>query len=145
MKWKSYLQKKISKNIVWILLILVFVFFVFIRPLVSRFWGVKEIGSFFEASKPYEAKYYVYLFLNGDNLKNYKTPSDVIVDEECIEFGNGDNREVECEGFVKLEKAYFSNGRNILFNGCRIESGNTDCDDKNGNNWKIEFRGEKVK
>lgn len=124
---------------------MIFIFFVLIHPLVSRFYGAKEIGSFFEASKPYEAKYYVYLFSNEDNSKNYKLPADIIVNEECFDFGNGDNKEVECDSFIELERAHFNNGGGISFSDYHIESGNVSCADKNSKDWKIEFRGEKVK
>lgn len=119
-----------------------FLFYIFVIPLISRFWGKEEIGSFFEAPRPYNARYYVNLFPDGEKSKNYKMPADLTVDEMCENDGDGNSG---CYRLILLDKAYFSNGGSVSFDDCHLEEEKPSCFDDDGKYWKIEFNKEKVK
>lgn len=124
------------------ILITAFVLFAIValtKPFITKHWGVKEIGHFYEAPTPYTTKYYVYLFGENNEAKNYKLPADITVDSES----DGDLGWTT----IKLEKAYFPNGGFLYFENCFLEGVKDvadQCEDQNGINWTVEFKKEKV-
>lgn len=84
----------------------------------KRYWGTNTIGSFFSREE-FETQYYVQLFPEGSESKNYLVPADLIVKGNEIgikrvywpnggytDFGNYDNYDCEefyMEGHVTLK------------------------------------------
>lgn len=109
---------------------------------IGHFWGTKEIGALFEAPRPYEAKYYVYLFPDGGKAKNYKVIADIEVDSICVDDGEGNSG---CYDAYYLKKAYFTNGGYVEFDECDIAEPNPYCNDMHDEWWDIEFHKELVR
>jgi len=136
---KNWFQKAGGLEGIIIIALILFSLLAMIKYAGGIFLGKKEIGSFFEAKKPYTARYYVYLFGENNNAKNYKLPADITVDTES----DGET------GFttIRLEKAYFPNGGFLTFSNCLLEGKKNiadQCQDQNGVNWTIEFKKEKI-
>jgi hypothetical protein len=115
-----------------------------VRLGISHFWGIKEIGSFFEAPRPYTTQYYVYLFSERNSVKNYRLPADLNIDNDC----ENDGETSTCFDLVSLEKAYFPNGGYLYFNDCILDmkkDSSSSCIDQDGVSWNIQFKNEKVK
>jgi hypothetical protein len=136
---KNLFQKIGGAEGVIIIVFVLFSIFALTKPFISKHWGVKEIGHFYEAPMPYTTKYYVYLFEENNKAKNYKLTADITVDRES----DGDLGWTT----INLEKVYFSNGGFLYFENCFLE-GKKDiadqCDDQNGVNWTVEFKKEKA-
>ncbi len=112
-----------------------------------------QIGSLFERSN-YKEKYWVNLFPNENNDKNYRVPADIIAtfytsENEC-ENNFGVNEPCEqSERLYLISKAYFNNGGYITFDDTE-ESESLKINEKvlitdvDGKEWWIELTDKKV-
>lgn len=111
-----------------------------------------QIGSLFEGSD-YQEKYWVNLFQNTENAKNYRVIADITATLSCTEgepidydpFGER-GESSKCDRVYIINKAYFNNGGFITF-----ESENDNADyslklnkkifitDDNGKEWYVEL------
>ncbi|MHB8065804.1 MAG: hypothetical protein ACYDG2_24840 [Ruminiclostridium sp.] len=119
----------------------------------KNYWGTTTIGSFFEKNY-YTTQYYVNLFPDKNNAKNYRVKADIISD--IIEWDGTDNEEnsfTNSKRVYWLKKVYFNNSGYITFDKV-IENADDDSglevdekvhliDDK-GEEWWAELTKEKV-
>lgn len=112
-----------------------------------------QIGSLFE-SRNYKEKYWVNLFPNKDNAKNYRVPADIIAtysigDSDCENyFGLNESCE-KSERIYLIEKAYFTNGGYITFENTEEAiplqvNEKVPITDIDGTNWWIELTNKQV-
>ena len=90
-----------------------------LHPLIGRF-GNDQVGSFFERDN-YESKYYVNVFINEKNAKNYRLGADIEKIKECIPVGRDES---ECTSTYFVRQIYWLNGGFFTFdeNECIIDS-----------------------
>jgi hypothetical protein len=138
--WETIKDESFWTNIIALLLCLLFLYSYILQPLISNLWGVNEIGHRFESPKPYIAKYYVNLFPENSEIKNYKVKADLYVYKRCEEY----EEDTKCWRMVNLQKVYFPN-KEVFFDDCLLDSSRISCYDKNNNYWDIEFNNEKIK
>lgn len=137
--WKIIKDKDFWTKVGILLFFAFFIYGLFLQPLISRLWGVNEIGHKFESPKPYTAKYYVNLFPEDNEVKNYKVEADLHVYKECEQDGEG----TICWRMINLEKVYFPD-KELSFDDCLIDDDKVSCFDENDEYWDIEFHNEKV-
>jgi hypothetical protein len=116
-----------------------------------RIYGNEIIGSYLEKSN-YRTQYYINLFPNDENSKNYRLPADIHVFTELEEGETTEDRfGQESTSFSKVkyitvEKIYWPNGGYLYFEDCFLDIGEKNlCYDQNNEGWYIELTEEKVK
>jgi len=103
----------------------------------KAYWGNDTIGSVFARSN-FNTTYYVNVFENSNNAKNYRFKADV-----TVEYSEG-------ERIIILKKVYFPNDGYLIFKDTDYMITNLKpyekvrFEDDNGNEWYIELTNEKV-
>ncbi len=110
-------------------------------------YGSKTIGSFIE-KKEYTQFYYVNMFAENQESKNYRVKAEINarIDEEESTNNDGDTTTQSIRHYY-IEKAYFSNGGYITFtnNDEPLEiNKKVSITDDDENYWKIELTSKKA-
>jgi hypothetical protein len=115
-------------------------------------YGDEELNSFYEKPE-YRTQYYVNVFPDNYDTKNYRLPSDIYVFSETMEAENrssddyigGGSNDYYTEKYIILEKVYWPNGGYLEFEDCQLIQGErVKCIDKNEDIWYIELTDHKV-
>jgi hypothetical protein len=116
-----------------------------------RSYGDEILGSYFEKSE-YKTQYYVNVFPDDEDSKNYRLPADIHVYSETEEGETSEDRfgqehtETYTNKYIILDKAFWPNGGYLDFHDCQVEIGDKVlCSDQDGRNWYIELTNEKVR
>ncbi len=116
-----------------------------------RNYGNETIGSYSEKTE-YRTRYYVNVFPNDEEGKNYRLPADIHVYNEIEEGETTEDRfgqehtTTYTTKYIIVEKIYWPNGGFLNFNECKIEIGEKNlCIDQNNRSWFIEITNRKVK
>jgi hypothetical protein len=123
--------------------IILLIWSLFFRPMISRFWGQPIIGAYFEKNRPYDTRYYVNLFPENADSKNYRLVGDITVyDGNCYDTGDS----TECDpGTVSLNSVNWPNGGSSYFDDCALEKDKVLCTDNEDRGWYVEFTNIRVK
>lgn len=115
--------EKRNANIAWVLSIIITIFVSY-----SYFSGEKEqIGSWLE--NDWYTKYYVYLYYDKNDVKNYKLPA--------LAYRNG--------GDYFIEEIYWPNGNTIYLDDEVVPKIKSEVEDTDGNFYYVVLSTEKVK
>lgn len=116
-----------------------------------RSYGDEIIGSYFEKSQ-YKTKYYVNVFPDDNESKNYRLQADIHVYSDTEEGETSEDRfgqehtETYTTKYIILEKVFWPNGGYLDFDDCQLEIGDkVYCSDQDGRYWYIELTNEKVR
>lgn len=155
--WLIFKEKLLISSMTLGYILAIIILFHFGKYTYCCYYGEEIIGSYFE--KPaYRTKYYVNVFPDDKNSKNYRLPADIYVftkREESSTSGSIDEDGIVTPSvkFNKkriLEKVYWPNGGYLDFKDCLIEDrepgigGKNLCTDNHGRKWYIELTEEKV-
>lgn len=116
-----------------------------IRLTIADSFGDAQIGSFFEKND-YTAKYFVNLFPNENEAKNYRLPADIHIYYEI----NDNEDSFSTTKCIRLGKIYFPQGGYLIFNDDGINESLTFGEkvslmDSESKHWDVELIDEKVK
>jgi hypothetical protein len=108
--------------------------FMFYHPYTKHF-GESKLGSLLE--KPdYTTQYYVNLFADKGNSKNYRVVADIHVYSTVEQ----DGEDSYSEKHIVVEKVYWPNGGYTTFDDCELEDGDSGyCTDDEDRSWYIEL------
>ncbi len=139
---------KIKNTIIVFLVVLVFT-----GDYLVNNYGSKSIGSFFQRDGFYEIQYYVNMFPDGSEAKNYRVKADILASSR--EVGYVDSEGEEHDSSVRayyIAKAYMPNGGFITFEN-ELDDGSNDLiigkkielQDDQDRQWYVELTKERVK
>jgi hypothetical protein len=147
-KIKKFISSLKSEDIGPILIVLVFACFIgktIIQIVGTSFWGNHKIGSFFEQSN-YTAQYYVNLFPENSETKNYRLKADI---ESFVENDIDQDDRAHFWKEYHIVRVYFPNGGYISFGEQDNESleigKRINQTDNDGEGWGVELTGEMVR
>lgn len=119
------------------LLIVAFLAYLIIPAALRRWYGQPIIGHWLEKSE-YEAQYYVNVFPEGADVKNYRLPGDIW---RTTEYDYGAEEEgAYTYRLTYLMRAYLPNGGYLEFEDCEVEVGEINaCWDQRDRQWDVEL------
>jgi hypothetical protein len=146
---KGLEKKEIGEKIGGYIICLMIVIGVIWAPL-SFFYKEEKIGSIFEKTE-YRTQYYVNLFPEDSNSKNYRVKADIYSVLNSYSYTDGDSERTVSNREYYITRAYFTNGGSISFedsvgSGDSLIVGKKEylVDDDKGE-WYVELTNEKVK
>jgi hypothetical protein len=131
--------------------LVIYMLFIFGKNTYISSYGDEILGSYFEKFE-YRTQYYVNVFPDGEESKNYRLPAEIHVyseeeEGEPTEDAYGiEHSNAYTIKYIVLDKVFWSNEGYLEFNDCQLEVGKkVQCNDQDGESWTIELTNEKVK
>ncbi len=149
--WEGIDRKNYTSPIIIGHILIIYMLFNWGKNTYIKSYGDEILGSYFEKFE-YRTQYYVNVFPDGEESKNYRLPAEIHVyseeeeGEPSIDAIGVEHSNTYTVKYIILEKVLWPNEGYLEFNDCQLEVGKkVQCNDQEGESWTIELTNEKVK